>query len=160
MPANLASALAIAAVRLNGVDDKNGEPLLLHVCRVVERVRNYFGADTTGSEAPMIVAALHDVVEDGTGWDSREHAMEWLQARFSIAVVNAVSAITRRDGEEYLSDYIARVCANRLASMVKLADLDDNLGRPVNGEDAERSASRTERYWKARRLISDALVKG
>jgi hypothetical protein len=68
------------------------------------------------------VALLHDIVEDTdcTLDDLR-------QAGLPEEVVEAVDAITRRDGEIYLKEYIPRVKRNEIARKVKRADLDENM---------------------------------
>ena len=73
----------------------------------------------TGKDA-KVVALLHDVVEDTTVM------LDDLRQDFNENIVEAVDAISKREGERYW-DYIARVKANKLATKVKLADLKHNL---------------------------------
>jgi (p)ppGpp synthase/HD superfamily hydrolase len=70
----------------------------------------------------MIVAVLHDVVED---------CPEWPLARieadgFSSAVIEALIALTRRKDESYKA-FIERITPIALARRVKLADIGDNM---------------------------------
>lgn len=154
-------ALEIAASALAGKVDKAGEPLILHVCRVVLAVERYFPPGAERDEA-RVVAALHDVAEDGavdfvgvTPFDRMLYVWD-----FPSSVVAAVDGLTRRDDEEYLGAYIPRVIAGgRIACYVKLADLDDNLGRKIPGEPQSAELSRCDRYWKARHLITNALTR-
>jgi hypothetical protein len=126
-----------------GQTDKQGEPYLLHVLRVVEAV----------SDEAKPVAALHDCLEDG-GQEAirligRSTISEWVR--------DAVVDLSR--GEEPYADYIERLSTsgNELAVEVKLADLRDNLGRIpkcrpgflVHGVGADRWASLKARYEKA-----------
>lgn len=62
----------------------------------------------------------------------------------------ALDAITRRDGETYLSEYIPRVAMSDLAKSVKLADIYDNLSR----KDGVMPESYTLRLKKARRMLA------
>ena len=95
-----------------GQVDKCGEPYHLHPFAV---------ADMVEGEERKAVAYLHDVVED------TETTLEQLaDMGFSANIVEAVDAITRRDGEEYM-DYITRVKVNPIATDVKVADLKHNM---------------------------------
>ena len=90
-----------------------------------------------------MAAVLHDVVEDG------EVTLEQLRAEGSLeAVVGAVDALTKREGEDYEA-FIRRVGPNRLAPRVKLADLRDNsdLSRIANPTGKDRA--RLEKYRKS-----------
>lgn len=106
--------------------DKAGQPYILHPLRVM------LSMDT---DEERMVAALHDVVED-----TDVTLAKLRQAGFAEDVTSAVDALTRRDGEPYMPDYIDRVAANPLARKVKLADLADNLSpsRALPGSEAVR----------------------
>lgn len=110
--ATLDRAIQIAAKGHQGQNDKYGAPYILHPIRVMMRVN---------SEIEKIVAILHDVVEDSdlTLDDLRNEG-------FSAEIVEAVDALTKRDGEAY-DDYINRTTTNKIAIIVKLADLEDNM---------------------------------
>lgn len=128
----LDTALRIAADAHFGQHDKAGLPYILHVCRVVDRVRG---------ESGKVVAALHDVLEDS------DLTVEDLAAEgYRAGVLDAIVTITRRAGETY-ADYIRRVKADPLATLVKLADLRENLdGLTV---DIDPTGSLRTRYTKA-----------
>jgi len=75
-----------------------------------------------------VVAALHDVLED-----SGVTAEDLEAAGLRGAELEAVLLLTRDEDEPY-EEYIERIAmaegeAGRLARVVKLADLPDNLGR-------------------------------
>lgn len=72
------------------------------------------------SDDERIVAVLHDSIEWGNL--KRKHIEH---AGFSDEVVEAIDALTKRDGES-LHDYCARILANPLALTIKLEDLRDN----------------------------------
>jgi len=111
-------ALRIATEAHKGQVDKGGKPYIEHPKRVSDAVKVY------GDEA-MIVALLHDVVEDtGTTLDDLYHE------GFDDTVLEAVDAITMRKGKESYDAYISRVKTNRLATLVKIADLTDNYSNP------------------------------
>lgn len=110
--ADLARALEIAHEAHAGQVDKAGRPYIEHVLRVVEAVQ---------TPAEKVVAALHDVVEDGDGWNLTRLAAEG----FSMPVVVAVGDLTRPKGLSY-TDHIRNVGGRALARAVKIADLRDN----------------------------------
>jgi len=131
---DLAQALMVA-IRVHADQrDKQGEPYLLHVLRVVEAVTY----DT------RVVAALHDVLEDGT--PSVEHLRpvglsedEWI----------ALEALTRKPDRWSYREYIDQIAGHAgsggdIAREVKLADLRDNLGR-IPGPDLLLSFAPVER---------------
>lgn len=71
------------------------------------------------------VAWLHDVVED------TKVTLQDLGEVFSSLIIEAIDAITKREGESYL-DSILRVKKNPIATRVKIADLKHNISS-LNG---------------------------
>ena len=111
-------AVEIAARALAGTKDRFGEPDLLHSLRVALSV----------PEEARVVGGAARRVED-TDVTSEDLARLGL----SEVELEAVRLLTRSDDDPY-EDYIERVAtaegeAGRLARIVKLADLRDNLGR-------------------------------
>lgn len=134
------SAILLATAAHAGVTDKTGrEPYIFHPLRVMLAV----------PRDPIIraVAVLHDCVEDTTV------TLKDLAEDYPEAVVEAVDALTKREGEVY-RDYIARVAANDIARLVKLTDLADNLD-PYRLEafDASTQQSLRKRYEGARETL-------
>lgn len=72
------------------------------------------------SDYARAVAWLHDVLED-TDADIGD-----LASVFPAEIVDAVMAITKRDGQPY-DDYLKQVDANPLAKLVKIQDIKHNL---------------------------------
>lgn len=108
---DLERAIALAARAFDGRVDRQGDPYIAHAIRVMLDV------DTDDERA---VAVLHDVFEWG-----RLSLREFVSAKFPKRVVDAVDALTKREGES-LAEHIERVRASDLASTVKVADLRDN----------------------------------
>lgn len=132
--ATLERAIAIAAMAHEGQVDKAGMPYILHPLRMM------LGVDTP--EARM-AAVLHDVVEDTA------MTLEQLRAEgFPEAVVEAVEALTKRDGEDYEA-FIRRLAPNPIARKVKLADLRDNFDLSRIAQPTERDRQRIEKYRRA-----------
>lgn len=94
------------------------------------------------------VALLHDIVEDGYT------TFEELQQRFDLDAeqMAALEAITRRNGERYF-DYIQRVKQNKIAKIVKLADLQHNIERCAR--DLPNRWGLIRRYAKAYGILID-----
>lgn len=116
-----------------------GEPLIEHVERVASMV----------PEDVRAIAFLHDVLEHTST------TIDDLYAQGLTPVErDALDLLTRRPGESY-ELYALRIAwaggrAGAIARKVKLADLDDNMGRPLTRLDA------TPPYGWARRHIAVA----
>jgi (p)ppGpp synthase/HD superfamily hydrolase len=123
----LGRAIHIATEAHRGQSSKTGGPFIDHVRRVAERV---VGEDET------LVAWLHDVIEKGPGWTFARLREEG----FSDAVIEAIDAMSKRDGEDYF-DFVRRSIGNPLARPVKRADLIDNLAqmRQMGGDGSKFS---------------------
>ena len=121
-----------------GQVDKAGEDYFNHPKRV---------ADNFYEDNDIIVALLHDVIED------TEITLEQLKEEgFNDAVLAALDAITKREGESY-DQFIERVKDNPIALKVKLADLRDNmdiLRLPVL---TEKDLQRIAKYHKAYKYL-------
>ena len=89
-----------------------------------------------------VVAALHDVVEDGY------MSLSELRDKFQLspAQVKAIDALTRRSDEPYFS-YINRCKRNKIAHKVKLEDLRHNIRRC--SRDLDNYCGLLVRYAKA-----------
>lgn len=136
----LAEAIAIAAEAHVKQTDKAGAPYILHPLRVMQRLT---------TEAEMIVAVLHDVVED-THWN-----LEDLRAAgFQDDVLEAIDCLTRREEETY-DDFIERVKSHPLARRIKLADIEDNLNVTRLSEVTDRDVERLRKYHRIRRMLME-----
>lgn len=136
---DLNKALAVAAEAHAGQTDKAGKPYILHPLRLMWQME---------TETEMMVALLHDVVED-SDW-----TLERLTAAgFSPEVVTAVAALSRQPNESYEA-FIERLRPNPLAVKVKLADLRDNMN-PLRLEKlTERDLERLAKYHQAWRVLN------
>ncbi len=97
-------------------------PYIIHPTRVADRVRNKTDHEgRTNFHRYVAVAWLHDVVEDGAS--DQEVA---LRAVFPNEVADAVMAMTKSGGEDY-GEYIQRVRENKIARLVKIEDILENI---------------------------------
>jgi (p)ppGpp synthase/HD superfamily hydrolase len=133
----LNKAILIAAQAHLDQKDKMDRPYILHPLRMMLRFQ---------SETEMIVAVLHDVVEDNPDWNFDRLRQEG----FSEEIILAVDHLTRREDETY-EEFTERAQKNPLARKVKIADLEDNMDirrypAELNDKDQERLA-RYHRAW-------------
>ena len=137
--ATVEDAVSIAARAHRGQTDKAGAPYLLHPLRLMLRM---------GTEAAMMAAVLHDVVED-TEW-----TIERLrEAGFSEEVLEAVACLTHREGESY-EEFVERVRTNPIARRVKIADLEDNMNVRRMNQLGPKELERMEKYHRAWRVLT------
>lgn len=128
-------AMQIAYDAHEGQVDKGGYPYIAHPLHLAERMK---------TEEEVIVALLHDVVEDTpVTLPDLEHF------GFSEEVVQAVDAITHRYKEPY-KDYIERVKGNRIARTVKIEDIKHNMDfTRIDEEEWKDAEDRYVRYEQA-----------
>lgn len=135
----LEQAILLATQAHRGHLDRAGQPFITHPLRVMNRVR---------TEAEKIVAVLHDVLED-----TPTTADELRRAGFSEAVVEAVEALTKREGQPY-DELIDRAMANPLARPVKIADLEDNMDIRRSATLVPADLERLNKYLRAWRKLT------
>ena len=135
-------SLQIALKAYAGQRDKAGKAYILHPIRIMLQM---------DSDYEMAVALLHDVVED-----SNCSGNDLLAEGIPPDVVDAVLALSKRDGETY-DQFIDRVAGNALAVKVKLADIEDNINvlrlDSVGDKDLERVA-KYHKAWKKLKKLS------
>ena len=108
----LDKAIKIAVDSHSGQTSKNGDPYILHPLRMM------FQLDMIEEK---IVAVLHDTIE------KTQVDYGYLKdAGFSEEILFAVDSLSRRPDEDY-DYYIHRVSKNKLATKVKVIDLNDNI---------------------------------
>ncbi|MFK7844261.1 MAG: GTP pyrophosphokinase [Rhodothermales bacterium] len=140
--ATLEKAIEIAVNAHAGQTDKAGRPYVLHPLWLMHQFEDMDA---------MMVAVLHDAVEDSSltlGDLSGEG--------FPSHIVDAVDAITNREGELYES-YIQRVQAHPIALRVKLADLEHNMDIRRMAQIRDRDLARLDKYhktWKKLRQVA------
>lgn len=121
--------------------DKSGIPYIFHPIHLAEQME---------TEETVIVALLHDVVED-TEWSI--NALE--QQGFSKDIIDALVLLTHNAEVEYL-DYISKIkqSSNQFAKIVKIADLKHNSDISRFDHIDEEISKRIEKYTKAIAILS------
>lgn len=131
-------AIEVAKKSHAGQYDKGGHPYFLHVQRV---------ANSLTDKNAKVVAYLHDTVED------TDITIEKLkELGFSDTIVSAVQVLTHERYHPYF-DYIAEIKKNKLATMVKLADLKDNMNLSRITTPTEKDFERVKKYQKAVKIL-------
>ena len=131
-------SLRLALEAHAGQRDRAGDPYILHPMRVMVGVEG---------DAARAAALLHDVVEDSATSLDDLH-----RAGLPEAVVGAIDALTKRNGEDY-DAYLDRVIADPIARKVKRSDVRDNLRIERLTEVGEGDVARLNRYLGALRRL-------
>ncbi|HED37191.1 MAG TPA: GTP pyrophosphokinase [Ignavibacteria bacterium] len=134
----LESAVLIAIKAHQNQIDKGGLPYILHPLRIMIKMQ---------TDEEMIVAMLHDVVED-----SKISLKDISKYEFDKKIMSALKVLTYSTDQNY-EDYIKKISKNKLASKIKIADLKDNLNLNrlpyLNKKDLER----INKYHKALKYL-------
>lgn len=100
---------------------------IVHIDQVRASVKNHF----PGDERLLVVANLHDILEDTAMTE------EVLRHLFDKDIVDAVVAITHQKVESR-TDYLTRVRGNTLSHKVKMCDSLTNLHNSMKRNDMKR----------------------
>lgn len=138
----LGRAIEIAATAHAGQVDKGGKPYILHPLWVMDRVR-HLGEDY------MIVAVLHDVIEDSS-WTAKQ----LLEEGFDAEIVFSLSLLTHDKNVEY-DTYIKHIALNSFAKAVKLRDLEHNTKVTRLKGLRKKDFDRLEKYHRAYTYLMD-----
>ena len=99
------------------------------------------------SEDNRIVAVLHDVVEK-SDWS----LIDLKEEGFSNNIINAIDCLTIRNFEnEQYFDYIYRNKENKIAKVVKIEDLNNNIKALEKNRDLNKE--KINQYKKSRTIL-------
>lgn len=141
----LAQAMSIATEAHAGQLDKYGAPYIAHVMRVMQLGK---------TEDEKIVGVLHDVVED-TSWTFDQLIAQGLAPH----LVQALQCVTKLADDEDYDHFISRIIPNRLACLVKLNDLTDNMDIRRIPELTEKDIPRFNKYLRAYNKIAEVISR-
>ena len=133
----LASKIAYRAH--DGQTDKAGVPYIFHPIHIAEQM---------DSEESCVVALLHDVIEDS------DITLEILSKYFNDDIITALRVLTKKENDDYVM-YIKRVKTNKLATKVKIKDLEHNRDLTRLDEVTDKDRKRSMKYWEAIRYLED-----
>ena len=140
---NIDRAIMIASIAHAGQKDKAGKPYILHPLRVMLTV----ASDKNATDEHKIVAVLHDVIEDTyiQAQHLREHG-------FSEDIINALESVTKKEGESRM-DAAKRTKLNIIGTVVKLADLKDNMDLSRIAIPTEKDLLRIAKYEEVKNFL-------
>ena len=141
--ATLKRAIEIAFEAHKDQKDKNGEPYIGHVLRVMNMGR---------TENEKICGVLHDLVED-TEWTFDNLRSEG----FSETIIDAIKCVTKSSEDEDYEKFTDRIAKNRLAVLVKINDLSDNMDVRRFDVVQEKDVQRLNKYLHAYRRLTQIL---
>lgn len=149
----VALAQEVAAAAHRAQVDKAGLDYIDHPRRVAantETLAKKAGMPREAVDTATAAAWLHDVVEDTETGEAK------LREDFPTEIVDAVMAVTKRSGESP-ETYFTRVRANRIAGIVKTADLADNTDPARQALlDEDTRARLARKYRRAYELLGVA----
>ena len=124
--------------------DKSGMPYVFHPFHLAEQM------DT---EETVIIALLHDIVED------TDYTLADLAAMgFPDNVIDALALMTHDPKVPYM-EYVKGISANPLATKVKLADLRHNSDVTRLDHIDEKALSRVKKYTEAIELLESVACQ-
>lgn len=120
--------------------DKSGMPYVYHPFHLAEQMK---------TEETVIVALLHDVVED------TDYTLDDIRAMgFPDSVIEALALMTHDKSVPYM-DYVAKIKSNPVAKAVKLADLKHNSDLSRLDVVDEKARERVEKYKTAITILEE-----
>ncbi len=134
----LEKAIDIAVNAHRGATDKGGSPYILHPLRLMLKF---------SSEDEMIVAVLHDVIED-----TKITLSDLVDAGFSEKVIGALRLLTKNTSVTY-EEYIKKISTNELARKIKISDLNDNMDISRLPEITPKDLERIAKYHNALKIL-------
>ncbi len=131
---SLDKAIAFAVRFHENQKDKGGNSYIRHCLRVMEKMDH---------EDEMIVAVLHDVLEDTKAVEADLWELGCTQYQ-----IDCIKALTKTE-DQSPEDYLQEVMKYNLARKVKIADIEDNmtLWRMINRRNlGEKDLQRINKY--------------
>ena len=142
-------ALSVAKKAHKGQLYSLGDYVKLHIMPVYNAVKTLVDDRDT---ACMVAGILHDTLED------TDTTIADILFEFGNEVAEAVIALSRKKDEKY-TNYIDRVSKNRIASIVKYADLMNNMSNiPATSWTKKQKMAMFNRYMKAINVIGPIAI--
>lgn len=153
---NIVDAIQFAKKIHKDQVDLGKQPYINHPLRVAGRVLVENGGVNSNLqevELAIITALLHDTVEDA---EKHVDVRTVIKSIGGWTCLRAVECLTKEEGETY-ETYIERVSRNDLATLVKMADLQDNLDPSRKLKETPGSLKRREKYEKALNILKNKI---
>lgn len=144
------AAYYLADIVHKGQIDKGGTDYICHPVMVAVYLQEKL-APSSQRDRAMIVALLHDTLED-----TAVTAEALKSFGFGRRIIHTVKLLSRENGERYL-DYLERVMQSKLARIVKIADLTDNMNLYRIRNPSQRDVNRSEFYRSCRCKLEERM---
>ena len=144
-------ALHLVEIEFKDKTDKGNHPYIQHLIRVAENTKKYNIIEFY-SETLETIGLLHDLLEDCPHWTTTH-----VNAIFNdINIINTLTFLTKTENINY-QQYIERIGTNYMATVVKLADLEDNMNITRLGKLTEKDITRLKKYHKSYYYLLEKL---
>ena len=138
-------AKALAESAHKGQFDKAGQPYILHPLVLAEDLKGRGYEDKY-----IVVALLHDTLEDTDL--TIDEICTTLDISTDSDIIEALKLLTHEQSVPYMT-YIERLKCNKIARIVKMADLRHNMDLSRISHVTEKDLARIEKYKKAYALL-------
>lgn len=135
-------AIIFAYNKHQGQLDKSGLPYIFHP---------WFLATQMTDEDSVIVALLHDILED-----TDTKVDELITLGLNKELIETLLILTHNKEEDYY-EYIKRIANNKLATVVKIADLKHNSDISRLDNVSEKDIVRNEKYRKSIEYLMQSI---
>lgn len=122
--------------------DKSGIPYIYHPIYVAERMED---------EETTIVALLHDVIED-----TNITLSDLKKIGFDFNVIEALTLLTHKNEISYY-DYVKNISRNKIATKVKMADLEHNMKLERLNKITDKDLERVKKYKECYSYLKNVL---
>lgn len=142
-------ALQLCALAHQGQKDKGGFSYCLHPIHVMMKIK-----EQGATEDEMIVALLHDSIEDSCGRVTLQTLKDEGLTETQLA---ALDCLTHNKDEDYLTVYIAKIKRNHIARKIKIEDLKHNtdITRLKNRNNlTDKDLARIKKYGEAYEILA------
>ena len=119
--------------------DKKNYPYTAHILDVASRVSHL-------GESYEIVGLLHDAIEDAEPESFKIEIVSAIKKEFSEEILEAIFAMSKKEGEDYFQEYLPRLKRSKIAVKVKIADSSHNLSKAHLIEDKQLQEKLRSKY--------------
>ena len=138
-------AKELADIAHKGQVDKSGQPYILHPLALADDLKGRGYEDKY-----IVVSLLHDTLEDT--YLTIDEICTTLDISTDSDIIEALKLLTHEQSVPYMT-YIERLKCNKIARIVKMADLRHNMDLSRISNITEKDLARIEKYKKAYALL-------
>lgn len=150
-----AIAFNISRAAFLGKCDKAGKPYMDHLDRVCKNATEILKSNGDCTDVQVydisIIALLHDLLEDCHAWTFKH-----LEPIFPFEIIDCILLLTKTSNINY-QEYIEKISKNRMATIVKIADLKDNMDITRLPELTQKDLERLQKYHTSYHFLIKSL---